>query len=105
MFLIANARDDRTGVVHLLLLLVDLFIHGRDRTIHDFLFFFDALVLINGDDLIGDVGRFLRISVKHTDLQQIGIAHFIHGELSAQYLIGLLSRWPIAVFAPSILEL
>ena len=90
---VANASHFRSGVVDLFLLLRDLLVHARDRAIHDVLFFVDARALIDGDDLVRDVGRFLRVGVVDTDLEQIGVTDFVDIELAAQALIGLLLAW------------
>ena len=91
-FLVADAGNFRGRVVHLLLLLRDLLVHAHDGAIHDLFLFLDARVLINGHDLVGDVGCFLRIGAQDADLKQVGVADFIDIELGAQALISLLAR-------------
>ena len=56
---------------------------------HDFFFLFDASVLVNGDDLVRDVGRFLRIGAEDADLQEVSVTNFINLQFVAQTLIGL----------------
>ena len=105
MLFVSNARHFGQSFVNLPLLFGNFLVHGRDRAIQNVFLFLDAFFLINGDDFIRDIGRFLRIGAKDTDLEKIGVSHLIDLQLVAQHLISLLARGSNAVLRPFVLQL
>ena len=104
MFLVPNPGHFDPRVLNSLLLFANLFVHGRDRAIEDFFFFLNAPVLINAYDFVGDVRRQLRTGIEDTDLEKVGVAHFIDIELVAQHLIRDFARGAPAIPGPLVLK-
>src|SRR5882762_7332521 len=105
VFLVPDLRHFRARFFDALLLFADFLVHHGDRAIENFFFFLDASVLIDAHDLVGDVGRDLRIGIKNADLKQVGIADFIDIELAAQHLIGALARRSSPISRPFLLKI
>ena len=105
MLLIADAGHFGAGVFHPFLLFADLFVHGGDGAVEDFLFFLDSPVLINIDDSVRDIGGELRIGIENADLKKVGISNLINVEFIAQHLVGGFARRPAPFASPLILQL
>src|SRR6266480_2044862 len=104
VFFITNPGHFGPRFLNSLLLFANLFVHRRDRSIENFFFFLNAPVLINAYDFIGDICRQLRTAIEDTDLEKVGVAHFIDIELVAQHLIRDLARGAPAVPGPLVLK-
>ena len=72
-----HSGNFRGRVVHLLLLLYHLFVHGGNSAIKNVFFLLHPLVLINRYNLVRDIGRFLRICIEDADLKKVGVSNLI----------------------------
>jgi hypothetical protein len=68
VFFIVNARDFFGSIIGAGFFFRDFFIYCGDGAIENVLLFFDTFLLLNGYDLVRDIGGFLWVGIEDADL-------------------------------------